>query len=232
MGYINKNKMAETGHVDLNSIESYIRNKTYPEKLKDKGRKANFRKACKKFTIADGHLTYKGKRRVIFEESRKRSIIHDVHEGISDSPEAVALSGHRGRESTNQIISERFYWHGMVDDVNNYIKTCQKCQHQGKIFKKISPDLQSIPIESEVMKQVGVDLCNYELIPEVDEFKHLIVLIDYFSKWSEVKPVKDKSAPTVAAFLYKVTCATAALRFKLMAKVKNSSTKCRISFLK
>ena len=62
----------------------------------------------------------------------------------------------------------------MVDDVNNYIKTCQKCQHQGKIFKKISPDLQSIPIESEVMKQVGVDLCNFPV------FKHLIVLIDYF----------------------------------------------------
>ena len=75
--------------------------------------------------------------------------------------------------------SEIFYWHGMVDDVKNYIKTCQKCQHQGKIFKKISPDLQSIPTESEVMKQVGVDLCN---LPEVDGFKHLIVLIDYFSK--------------------------------------------------
>ena len=53
------------------------------------------------------------------------------------------------------------------------------------------------------MKQVGVDLCNF---PEVDGFKHLIVLIDYFSKWSEVKPVKDKSAPTVAAFLYDVMC--------------------------
>ena len=194
MGYINKNKMAETGHVDLNSTENYIRNKTYPEKLKDKGRKANFRKACKKITLADVHLTYKGKRRVIFEESRKQSIIHDVHEGISDSPEAVALSGHRGRESTYQKISERFYWHGMVDDVKNYIKICQK---------KISPDLQSIPIESELMKQVGVDLCD---LPEVDGFKHLIVLIDDFSKWSEVKPVKDKSAPTVAAFLYEVMC--------------------------
>ena len=57
LGYINKNKMAETGHVDLNSIENYIRNKTCPKKLKNKERKANFRKACKKFTITDGHLT-------------------------------------------------------------------------------------------------------------------------------------------------------------------------------
>ena len=91
----------------------------------------------------------------------------------------------------------------MVDDVKNYIKTCQKCQHEGKIFKKMSPELQSIPIESEVMKQVAVDLCNF---PEIDGFQHLIVLIDYFSKWSQVKSVKDKSAPTVAAFLYEVMC--------------------------
>ena len=68
------------------------------------------------------------------------------------------------------------------------------------------------------MKQVGVDLCN---LPDVDGFKHLIVLIDYFSKWSDAKPVKDKSAPTVAAFLCKVMDGTAALRFKLMTKVKN-----------
>ena len=49
--------------------------------------------------------------------------------------------------------------------------------------------LQSISVPSEVMKQIGIDICN---LPEVDRHKHLIVCIDYFSKWS----VKDKSAET------------------------------------
>ena len=71
------------------------------------------------------------------------------------------------------------------------------------MFKKISPDLQSIPIDPKVMQQVGVDLCN---LPEVNGYKHLIVLIDYFSKWSEAKPVKDKTTPTTAKFLYDVIC--------------------------
>ena len=53
------------------------------------------------------------------------------------------------------------------------------------------------------MQQVGVNLCN---LLEVNGYKHLIVLIDYFSKWSEAKPVKDKSAPTVTRFLYEVMC--------------------------
>ena len=117
-----------TKHVDLNSTENYIRNKTYPEKIKGKGQKSNFRKSCKYFSIVDGHLTYKEKRRVIFENNRKQNIIHDVHEGINDNPEAVPLSEHRGRESTYQKVSARFYWHGMVDGIKNYIKTCQKCQ--------------------------------------------------------------------------------------------------------
>ena len=51
------------------------------------------------------------------------------------------------------------------------------------------------------MKQVGVDLCN---LPEVDGYRHVIVLVDYFSKWLKAKPIKDKSALTIAQFLYEV----------------------------
>ena len=53
------------------------------------------------------------------------------------------------------------------------------------------------------MKQVGVDICN---LPEIDGYRHVIVLIDYFPKWPEAKPTKDKSVPTVAQFLYGVIC--------------------------
>ena len=62
---------------------------------------------------------------------------------------------------------------------------------------------KSTPVPSSVMKQAGVDICK---LPEVDRYRHVIILIDYFSKWSEAKPTKDKSAPTVAQFLYEVMC--------------------------
>ena len=45
--------------------------------------------------------------------------------------------------------------------------------------KKVSSELHSIPIKTEVMQQIGIDICS---LPEVDGFKHLIVCIDYFSK--------------------------------------------------
>ena len=61
----------------------------------------------------------------------------------------------------------------------------------------------TIPVPSIVMKQVVVDICN---LTEVDGYRHVTVLTDYFSKWSEAKPTKYKSAPTIAQFLYEVMC--------------------------
>ena len=51
------------------------------------------------------------------------------------------------------------------------------------------------------MQQIGVDLCN---LPEVDGYKRLVVCIDYFTKWSKAKPMRDKNATTARQFLYEV----------------------------
>ena len=132
--------------MELKSVEEFLRNKTYPKgNLKDKGKKANFRKECENFRIVNGDLMYKEKRRVVFE-------------------------AYRGRESTYQKISKRFFWHGIIE------------------------------------------VCT---LSEVDRFKHLIVCIDYFSKWSEAKAVNDKSAPTVASFLYEIICQHGCMRIQI-----------------
>ena len=67
-------------------------------------------------------LIYKEKRRVVFEVERRTMIIHNVHEGIGDNSMAKALAAHRGRESTYQKISERFFWHGMIETLRNTLK--------------------------------------------------------------------------------------------------------------
>ena len=77
---------------------------------------------------------YKEKRRVVFEVERRTAIIHDVHERIGDNSMAKALAAHRGRESIYQKISERFFRHGMIEDIKEYIKVCKSFQQQGKIF--------------------------------------------------------------------------------------------------
>ena len=73
---INFRKIASNKQVDLRKIESFVRSKCFPEDIpKVKGKKANTRilKPLKSFKIFDGHLTYKEKRRVIFDNDRKLS---------------------------------------------------------------------------------------------------------------------------------------------------------------
>ena len=44
--------MASNKHVDLRNTEKFLRSKFYPEDMsKAKGKKANFKKSCKKFKI-------------------------------------------------------------------------------------------------------------------------------------------------------------------------------------
>ena len=61
-------------HVDLSSIEECLRHNLYPDGVVEKGEKANFRMACKKFSI--GRFMYKG----------KRLMITNKNEGINATP--------------------------------------------------------------------------------------------------------------------------------------------------
>ena len=81
----------------------------------------------------------------------------------------------------------------------------------------VKQELKNIPVTSNVTKQIGVDLCS---LPKVDELEHVVVCIDYFSKWSEAKPTRDKSAPTVTQFLYELTC-----KHECFAVQKNDQSK-------
>ena len=40
----------------------------------------------------------------------------------------------------------------------------------------------------------------------MDSYCHLIACIDYLTEWSEAKPIRRKTALTVATFLYELMC--------------------------
>ena len=47
--------------VDLTLVENYLQHQKFPDGISTKGDKANFRRAYKKFSVANGQLMYKGK---------------------------------------------------------------------------------------------------------------------------------------------------------------------------
>ena len=93
------------------------------------------------------------------------------------------------------------FWYSVHKDVESYVNCCENCQKQGDLKLITNSKLYSITVLSNVMKQVGVDLCG---LPEVDGYRCLIICIYYFCKWSESKPITDKTAPAIAQFLYEM----------------------------
>ena len=79
----------------------------------------------------------------------------------------------------------RFYWYTIYDDMDKYHKKCLRCQKQSSMPTGQGNKLHLVPVPNEVMKQIGIDRSN---LPEIDGYKHVVVAIDYFSKWSEEKP--------------------------------------------
>jgi len=61
------------------------------------------------------------------------------------------------KNTTCEKIAQRFCWHNIAADINEYVKSCEQCQKQGDL-KSPKIELHSIPVLSTVMKQVGVDI--------------------------------------------------------------------------
>ena len=47
-------------HVDLTLVEIYLRHQKFADGTSTKGDKTNIRRACKKFSVANGQLIHKG----------------------------------------------------------------------------------------------------------------------------------------------------------------------------
>src|SRR5215471_7296821 len=65
------------------------------------------------------------------------------------------ISAHFGIQTTYEKIKERYYWKGMLKDIETYIKSCDQCQRRGR--PRTKHELHPIPVK-EPFYQIGIDL--------------------------------------------------------------------------
>ena len=144
---------------------------------------------------------------VIETEAEQWTIIRECHEGIGNSVEAKAMSGHFGRDKTVALIKSKVYFPGFRQKTIEFIKSCVACQcvKCGGKFKKGGEKLKPIPVPRMPMRQIGIDCITN--LPNTDEgYDTIVTAIDYTSKWPESKPLKGKFAECVAEFMYELVC--------------------------
>ena len=107
-------------------------------------------------------------------------------------------AGHLGVAKTTAKITARFFWPGMRTYIYRYVQACQSCQARKSISRKPYGLLQCIKVEKPFEK-VGIDLLG----PFPLSFsgnRHIIVAVDYLTKWVETRAIPTGQAIDVANF--------------------------------
>ena len=108
---------------------------------------------------------------------------------------ASLFGGHLGRNRTLARLSHRFYWSGMADDVGDWLRQCTTCMKRKSPTGRHHP-LGNIPTGHR-WDRIAMDILDV-CEPTPDGYRYILVIADYFSKWTEAFPIKDKCADTVA----------------------------------
>ena len=82
---------------------------------------------------------------------------------------------------------------------------CERCQRNARQLTTAAMELQSIPVAPKVWYLVGMDLIG-PFRPSAIGHQFVLTMTDYFSKYVEAVPIKDKSAISVARGIYEVYC--------------------------
>ncbi|MCG8096512.1 MAG: DDE-type integrase/transposase/recombinase [Candidatus Thiodiazotropha endolucinida] len=119
-----------------------------------------------------------------------------IQKVIFDHLHSHVTAGHLGRDRTLESIRRRFYWPGVREDVERWIKSCDTCARVKPGPGRGKAALQQFKV-SAIMQCVAIDIFGPLPISENGN-EYIIVLGEYFSKWVEAWAVPNHTAQTVA----------------------------------
>jgi ribonuclease HI/transposase InsO family protein len=112
----------------------------------------------------------------------------------------LGACGHHAAPRTlvGNTFRQGFYWPTAVADTTRIVRSCRGCQFYARQTHLLAQTLQTIPITWSFAVW-GQDLVG-PLQKAPGGFKHLLVAIDKFSKWIEVRPLTSIRSEQVVAF--------------------------------
>ena len=130
-------------------------------------------------------------RRIIKDKTEQIKLINAAHN-----------IGHEGIYKTYYRLMRDYYWMNMKQDITNFIKCCHKCQTcRRQPLNHYTENIATPP--GYPFSRVGLDLVG-PLPLTKNGNKYIIVLVDYFTKWTEAEPLKSTESEDVIRFLKSV----------------------------
>ena len=121
-----------------------------------------------------------------------KGLRQDVLKQLHNSP----TTGHLGMKKTTDRVMARFYWRGLRKDVKLWCTQCDVCASHKMPCKSPRAPMKTYNIGAP-MERIAIDVMGP--LPTTDrDNKCILVVSDYFTKWTEVYPMPNQEAGTVA----------------------------------
>ena len=119
-------------------------------------------------------------------------------------------SGHPGQHRTKLNALRRFFWPGLSTDVRQFVESCKICNtlKKGNRSRRAPMKIHHAGLP---MERIHIDILG-PFIESTLGNRYVLVMVDQFTKWSELAPLADQTAEAVAQaliqqFLCRMGCA-------------------------
>ncbi|KAL0147094.1 hypothetical protein M9458_057618, partial [Cirrhinus mrigala] len=112
--------------------------------------------------------------------AQRVNLIHTTHVSLG--------TGHPGANHTLSLLSDRFWWPDMARDVRRYVQGCKECAMSKSPRHLPAGKLHPLPIPNRPWSHLGVDFMTD--LPVSDENTCILVIVDRFSKFCRLIPLK------------------------------------------
>jgi hypothetical protein len=130
-----------------------------------------------------------------------RCVSKDEGQQIFPEIHARVCGGHIGaRALAAKILRQGFYWLVVIDGVAKLVSTCQACQKFSCKTKSLAQPVHLIA-PSWPLQQWGIDIVG-KLTPARGNYTFAVVVVEYFTKWIEAKPLTNVSSTSIKKFFW------------------------------
>ncbi len=115
----------------------------------------------------------------------------------------LAHESHAGIVRTKQRLREVAWWPGIDEEVEDFVQSCTACRLSDKSGQTFSMPLQPVQFPDAAWKKLSIDIMGpIENAPP--EFRYMVVLTDYYSKWIEISGASRVTTTVVVKIMNKI----------------------------
>ena len=125
---------------------------------------------------------------------------HGFRDNVLKQLHDARTAGHMGYKRTYARMHDRYFWYKMKTDVQRWVKTCNICQAKhNPPGRKPKAFLQKYQVGAP-LERIALDITG-PLPKTQKKNKYILVVSDYFTKWTEAYALPNIEAETVATVL-------------------------------